>query len=235
MFNRIFPYVLPLVVSLLSAQSAAVKRITINEGLSQNYIFSMLQDSKGFLWFGTKDGLNRYDGYAFKIYRQDNADPFSLTDNNVTAIVEGNDHHLWIGTANGGLLQFDRLTERFHRYLRDPDNVNTISSNRISAIKRTVNDTYLIGTVDRGLNIFTPNDGRWRSYRHDSSNSASLCADRIVDVAEDCNGNIWVSGNGVSVIDSTGKVQRVVAESFEDLLRQTGNLYCDTKDRKSVV
>lgn len=231
MFNRLFLFVFPLTVTFLSAQSLAVKRITINEGLSQNYIFSMLQDSKGFLWFGTKDGLNRYDGYAFKVYRKDNAYPLSLADNNVTAIEEESDHLLWIGTANGGLLRFNRLTEQFHRYLHNPDDVNSISSDRISVVKRTAKGTYLIGTVDGGVNIFNPNDGRWRSFRHDPSNSASLCDDHVIDATEDSHGNIWVSGNGVSIIDSSGGMKRVVADSFEDLLRQTGNLYCDSKGR----
>lgn len=230
MFNHVVPSILFVSFTLATAQSIAVKRITINDGLSQNYIFSSLQDSKGFLWFGTKDGLNRYDGYTFKIYRKDNADPQSLSDNNVTAIEEGDGHLLWIGTANGGLLRFDRLTERFHRYVHDPGTANSVTSDRISVIKK-YGGKLLIGTLDGGLNIFSPEDGTWKVFRHDPLDKASLCSDLVNDVKEDLRGNIWVSGAGISVIDPSGSVRRIVIDTLDNFFRRTGTLYRDRKGR----
>ncbi len=82
-------------------QNARFEKITINDGLSQGSIRSIHQDSKGFLWFGTQDGLNRYDGFSFKIFRKEINNANSLVSNNITCIDEDKDGNLWIGTADG--------------------------------------------------------------------------------------------------------------------------------------
>jgi len=85
------------------------ERISIESGLSQSSILSICQDSKGFLWFGTYEGLNRYDGYTFKVYKNDPENPFSLSKNVVEVIIEDHLGTLWIGTESG-LDCFDRGT-----------------------------------------------------------------------------------------------------------------------------
>lgn len=219
----------------LFSQQAVVNRITINDGLSQNYIFVLHQDSKGFIWIGTKDGLNRYDGYSFKIYRKDNADSLSLVDNNVTAIYEENEFILWIGTANGGLLRFDRLTEQFHRYQNDPKDPNSISSDHISTIKKYSTDELLIGTRDGGLNIYNKAKNLWKQFRYDSLNVASLVGDHVVDAEIDKKGNIWVSGAGISIIDTAGIVRRVPIEVHNTSLNRTGTLFFDRRGRMWIT
>jgi len=79
------------------------EHINLEEGLSQGSVYCVLQDQKGFLWFGTQDGLNKYDGYQFTIYRHNKGDSSSLSDNCINAIQEDNDGYLWIGTLSGGL------------------------------------------------------------------------------------------------------------------------------------
>ncbi len=80
--------------------------LSISDGLSQNSVFSIFQDSKGFVWFGTEDGLNRYDGVDFQIFRYNPDDKFSLTPGTITDIIEF-ENHLWIATEFG----LDNLTE----------------------------------------------------------------------------------------------------------------------------
>ncbi len=87
------------------------EHISIEQGLSQSTVFCILQDSKGFMWFGTEDGLDRYDGYSFKVYRHDPDNPNSINDNYVMSIYEDRSGFLWIGTLSG-LDRFDRKTER---------------------------------------------------------------------------------------------------------------------------
>lgn len=225
------PYVCCLFFQILSAQQAVVNHLTINDGLSQNYIYTMCQDAKGFLWFGTKDGLNRYDGYSFKIYRKDNADSLSLSDNNVYSILDDGEHALWIGTANGGLLKYDRLKQQFHRIPHDPTNDNSISSNHIRVIKRSSRGNFLIGTSDKGLNIYNEKTGKWKRYLADSTTATSIPNNHIVDVVEDHQGNLWVSGGGISRIDSLGVVHRVSYKDQPDFFKKSGPLFCDTRGR----
>ena len=104
--------------SLLSAQRANFKfeRISVEHGLSQEIVRCILQDSQGFMWFGTNDGLNKYDGYKFTTYRHDPEDSTSLGSNNITALYEDHSGNLWIGTFEGGLNRYDRDKNDFTRY-----------------------------------------------------------------------------------------------------------------------
>lgn len=87
---------------------------SIKEGLSQGYVPSIFQDKQGFMWFATKDGLNRYDGYHVKVYRNNPTDPFSLPENYVVEVIEDNLGNLWVGTNSKGMCLFDRKTEKFY-------------------------------------------------------------------------------------------------------------------------
>ena len=89
-------------------------RATSRDGLSHNTVLCLLQDRRGFLWIGTADGLNRFDGYAFAVFRHDPADPASLSDNTVQALAEGPDGVLWVGTA-AGLDRLDPVTGKVER------------------------------------------------------------------------------------------------------------------------
>src|SRR5580700_1060026 len=91
---------LSLALSRLSAQSTEYQFSTLNfsNGLSNNHITSLYKDPRGFMWFGTMSGLNRYDGYEFKVFRHGLRDSTSLNDDLIGQICEGPDRHLWIAT-----------------------------------------------------------------------------------------------------------------------------------------
>src|SRR5687768_13016148 len=93
----------------------AFERLSLEQGLSQTTVLCVFQDSRGFLWLGTEDGLNRYDGISFKTYKYDPADQTSLPNNMVWAIVEDREGDLWLGTEGGGLARWDHRTDRFVR------------------------------------------------------------------------------------------------------------------------
>src|SRR5919106_4046920 len=95
--------------------------ISIEHGLSQSSARVIFQDSRGFLWFGTEDGLNRYDGYTFKSYKPDPDTPQSLSDRWISSIVEDKTGILWIATRLGGLNSYDPRTEQFKHFLHDED------------------------------------------------------------------------------------------------------------------
>ncbi|MFN4254125.1 MAG: ATP-binding protein [Saprospiraceae bacterium] len=100
----------------LVAQTSAFEKITIEDGLSQGMIYDLCQTRDGFLWIATKDGLNRYDGYNFKVFSNDPFDPFSLAENTVISLFEDSRGWLWIGTESKGLDVYDPKTGRFHHF-----------------------------------------------------------------------------------------------------------------------
>src|SRR5436189_800537 len=91
------------------------ERLGTEQGLSQSNVICILQDSRGFMWFGTRDGLNRYDGQQIKVYRTNTKDTTTISDNFIRYIYEGRERKLWIGTANG-LNLFDEAKDEFTRY-----------------------------------------------------------------------------------------------------------------------
>ena len=102
------------------AQNGQLKftKISVAQGLSQSTVFAITQDSKGFMWFGTRTGgLNRYDGRSFKVYKNDLEDPNSISGNEILALFEDSKGRFWIGTRGFGLNRFDYEKERFFNYL----------------------------------------------------------------------------------------------------------------------
>ena len=123
-------------VQNLYAQDRPVtfERISIEQGLSQNSARCILQDRKGFMWFGTEDGLNKYDGYRFTVYKNNHNDSNSLSNDAVNSIYEDRSGVLWVGTERGGLNKLDREKEKFTHYKNDPNNPNSLSDNAVNSI-----------------------------------------------------------------------------------------------------
>jgi len=180
MRNRIFFLVIVTIAShsaglLAQPHALEFERISLEQGLSQSVVTCILQDRKGFMWFGTMDGLNKYDGYGFTVYKHDAQDDNSLSDNSITALYEDRFGTLWIGTRDG-LNRFDRMTECFTHYKHDAANPNSLGHNQVRAIYIDHAGTIWIGTSG-GLNklIFAKNNGQAQSaqfsyYKHDPSN-----------------------------------------------------------------
>ena len=104
-----------------------------DDGLSQNSAYAIVKDKHGFIWIGTQDGLNRFDGYQFKQFKHDSSNPYSISGSYILSLFIDESGELWIGTFNGGLNHFDYATERFTSYQHDAENSSSISSNRISS------------------------------------------------------------------------------------------------------
>src|SRR5574341_387946 len=130
--------------------------ISLEQGLSQSTIYCILQDRKGFLWLGTADGLNRYDGYTFKIYK---TGPHGLRNSMIRAIYEDRSGMLWIGTEGGGLHKFDPATERFTCYQFDPNDPRSLSNNYVWSICEDHAGNLWIGTDGGGLSRLGRDDG----------------------------------------------------------------------------
>ena len=126
-------------------QDTTFTHITIEQGLSDQRVQAIVQDRAGFLWFGTNNGLNRYDGYNVVAYRHDPTNPHSLSGNFVEDLYEDRSGTLWVGTRSG-LNAFDRRIERFTRYRHDPADPHSLSDNTVIAIYEDRSGVLWLGT-----------------------------------------------------------------------------------------
>jgi ligand-binding sensor domain-containing protein/tRNA A-37 threonylcarbamoyl transferase component Bud32 len=203
-------------IHLFSQRQQALKfeRITIEQGLSQNTVFAILQGSKGFLWLGTEDGLNRWDGYSFKVYRHDPDDLNSLSNNTVQAIYEDESGTLWIGTRGGGLNRFDRRTESFSRYTYMPATTSSSGSSNVWAICGDSPGFLWIGTGN-GLNRFDCVKKEFTCFLHDPDNPDSLSSNAVRALCKDRAGRLWIG-------TEDGGLNRLEFGHTESMLKRKG-------------
>jgi ligand-binding sensor domain-containing protein/signal transduction histidine kinase len=177
-------------LGISSGQRVKFEHISVEHGLSQSSVNCILQDSGGFIWFGTDNGLNKYDGYSFTVYKSDPARAHSLSYNTVTSVVEDQQGALWVGTQHG-LNRFDRETGRFIHYQADPENRHSLISSEIMALLEDRSGVLWVGTGD-GLDRFDRETDRFVHYQADPDNPDSLRDDRITAIYEDRAGVLWV-------------------------------------------
>ncbi|MBS1526674.1 MAG: hypothetical protein JST19_13540, partial [Bacteroidetes bacterium] len=211
--KRLIP---PLFLALLSFVRVSSQPLTMNttvlnsnNGLSENGIQCILRDSYGYMWFGTQDGLNQYDGFKFTIYRHIKGNPSSLPANLVNSIVEDGDRNLWVATRIGGLSRFDRLHHAFVTYTANAHHPGSISDNRPTILYKDQRSALWIGTAN-GLNRYDPRTGKFISFFHRISNPESLSSSAILSLFEDRRGRFWVgTADGLNLFDrKTGSTTR---------------------------
>ncbi len=180
------------------------ERLSRQEGLSQNTVFAIEQDRQGFLWLGTKIGLNRYDGYGFRVYTHDSYDPASLADGFVRVLLEDRSGALWLGTSGGGLDRFDPVTGTFSHHRRDPEDPSSLAGDDVRAILEDSSGKIWVGTHRGGLQRFEPRSAgvpaqrrpTFVHYRHDPEDASSLPGDDVRAILEDRAGKLWIGTNG---------------------------------------
>ncbi|WP_019029155.1 two-component regulator propeller domain-containing protein [Colwellia piezophila] len=202
--------------------------LSIEDGLPHYSVRSILQDSRGFLWIGTEDGLARYDGYSFKSFKNTSQGPISLSAKYITAITEDRQGNLWLGTIGGGLNRFNPTTESFKQYSHDPDNLNSLSDNNVFAITEDRQGNLWVGTVN-GLNRFNPQTESFKEYRHDPDNLNSLSDNNVFAITEDRQGNLWVgTENGLNLFNPQ-------TDTFQHYRHDPDNLNSLSHDSVSTI
>lgn len=189
--------------------SAAFRHVSLEQGLSQAAVRALFQDSRGFLWVATEDGLNRYDGYDFAVFRNDPLDPESIPDNGQLCFAEGKENVLWIGTVDRGIARLDLSTLRFRRHLPDPQRPGGLPAGPVNAILEDRSGTLWAGTAGGGLVRLAPGATSFQAFRPDPADPKGFPAAVVLSLAEDRSGAIWAgtAGQGLVKVDpEDGKV-----------------------------
>ena len=206
--NRVFlPFLFISVIfltQLRAQQHIPFNHLTVEDGLSQSSVTCIFQDQKGFIWFGTQDGLNRFDGYNFKIFKNDPADPTSLSGNFIFSIYESPYGNLFIETQGGPFHLYHPRTESFQIVNKDSMDLSDFKVSSVGAVLWESNGIMWKGGSgqETGLERKDNTTGQIITFKHDPSDPASLSDDKVYSIFRDRSGNLWVgTRNGLDRFD----------------------------------
>ncbi|HEV2479266.1 MAG TPA: two-component regulator propeller domain-containing protein [Puia sp.] len=194
-------------------------RFTPTNGLSQSNVTCILQDHLGFMWIGTQNGLNKYDGYQFTICRYNPGDSNSLPNNHIKAIVEDSSGTLWIGTWGGGLVRYNRKLDKFKRYAHTAGAANSLSDDYVSCLQLDRNGCLWVGTEKGGVDILDPVTGIFRRAALPGQKPGTGEDEpRINSFLTDRRGRMWVAteGSGLVVFNPDATVFRTFRNNPRD-------------------
>jgi len=204
-FNQTLHVTAILVVQTIQVAAQPTVRfdqIGLNQGLSQSTVLAIVQDKQGFLWFGTQDGLNRYDGYTMKVFKHDPADSNSISDNVIWTLLCDSRGDLWIGTERGGLNRYVQAENKFYRYMRNGNDTNSLAENTVTLLYEDSRGTIWVGTRHKGLSVLNTSTGTFSRLRFDSGDLTISDGPMIREICEDKKRNLWVAtrGHGLYVL-----------------------------------
>ncbi len=207
--------------------------LDISNGLSHNQINCIYKDSQGFMWFGTMSGLNRYDGYTFKIFKHKNKDSTSINDNYIINIYEGPQHKLWILTR-GGYNVYDPITEKFDQNFSKQLSLLNIHSD-LKSIKKDKFGNFWFVDPKTGVYKHDPVTKKTTQFKHVNGDGSSLYSNTITDISANNNGDIWIiylNGLFEKIDHKTNKIaQRVYV--INKLYGQQKNYYNLFSDKQN--
>ncbi len=223
--------------SVLFASNAPVfEHLSIDDGLSSSTVFSIIQDDGGFMWFGTTNGLNKYDGYSFKVFEYDPEDSTTISNTSAGNIYKDHEGYIWVGTWGGGLNRFCPNTNMAVRYQSNPKDPGSISGNRVQCIFEDKKHRIWAGTYANGLNLLDKETGKFTHFKHEEGNANALSNNRIWCITEDSLGYLWIGTSyGLNRFEpSTGKIKHYfsIPEDNNTLCHNTIRTICFTKQNK---
>jgi ligand-binding sensor domain-containing protein len=184
----------------LFSQEFKFDHLTTDQGLSQATVNCIWQDKKGLIWIGTNDGLNCYDAYSFKVYKNNPNDSLSISGNSITSIAEDSSSNLWISTRMNGLNYYNRKLGKFTRYQHIQGNDASLSSNNLKRVLLDSKGNLLIGTLGGGLNVFNLAKNTFVSFRHKDGDNTSLGDNYVFSILEEGIGKFWI-GSECGAVD----------------------------------
>lgn len=179
-------------------------------GMPSSRIYKTVQDQDGYLWFGTQDGLARYDGVGFRVYRHDPKDPDSLGGNAVTALFVDRDNRIWCGGEESGLNMLDAGRSRFAHYRHDANDPASLGADDVWTISQDETGAIWTGSYAGGLDLLKPGAAGFVHFRHDSTNPQSISSDNVLGLLPQRGAGLWVGSDvGIDLIETGGKIRHV--------------------------
>jgi signal transduction histidine kinase/ligand-binding sensor domain-containing protein/DNA-binding NarL/FixJ family response regulator len=208
--------------------------LDINNGLSHNDVTCIFKDNRGFMWFGTLSGLNRYDGYKFKIFKHTVSDTTTLDDDYIVSISQGPNNKLWIETRNGFNI-YDPKTEKFDHDVNDFLHKIGVPDFRIVAIKTDHAGNFWFLHRTMGIYKYDPHTGKTIHLTHAAADTTSICNNAVSDLAEDSHGNFWLTYRSgiLERIDPKGLLVNYRSRAFNKLpveLNSSYKIFIDNQD-----
>lgn len=180
------------------------------DGLPSSTVWKLAQDHAGYIWIGTSDGLARYDGVGFRVYRHDAADTASLAGDDVTALFVDRDDRLWCGGEDAGLNLLDGQRRDFRHFSHVAGAATSLSSNDVWAIGQDASGAIWAGGYASGLDRLLPDQSGFVHFAHAAANPDSLGSDNVLSLHGDKAGNLWIGSDaGVDVHAADGKFRHV--------------------------
>jgi ligand-binding sensor domain-containing protein/signal transduction histidine kinase len=220
--------------SLAFKDFSGVSQLSIEQGLSQSTVNVVLQDSKGFIWVGTQDGLNRYDGYSFVAYEPNPHDSTSIAGNYIYTLYEDMSGVLWIG-SNKGLSRYNAENNSFTNYIHRADDSTSLSGDRVYTIYEDKWGNLWAGVYNGGMCRIDKKSGTFKRYMHQADNPSSISSNKVTGIIEGKDGTAWVItyGGGINKFDpKTGKFSAIkFHENTENALSSDNirSVYCDSE------
>lgn len=190
------------IVHNLCSQDLIFHHLTSEDGLSQNSANTIIQDNKGFIWIGTQDGLNKFDGYNFTIINQDPVKKNKLTGSHITTLYQDKNNLIWIGTWSSGLNIYDPVLDKFYHFQYEEKVQQTIQNNRITSIigdNQSKENVLWIGTNGGGLSkLWYKNESQYyfEHFQHDPNSPNSVTNNNITSLLQGKNGALWIGTDG---------------------------------------
>jgi signal transduction histidine kinase/ligand-binding sensor domain-containing protein/CheY-like chemotaxis protein len=213
----IFYFIFNLTLEAQSDHSQfSIRYYTSSKGLSNNSVLSLAVDYKGYLWIGTEDGLNRFDGKSFKIYRNKRGDRSSIGGNYIRCLYFDRDSTLWIGTSGGGLCRYDRKTDSFRNFVYVDKDSTSLSQMDVAVIFQDRAGIIWIGTDGGGLNKFNSAKCNFTRYSKLHSTNGGLSSGKILDISEDSKGRLIIASwdGGLIIFDKAkGNATHILSKS----------------------
>ena len=204
-------------LSYAQSKNLIFNNINIEQGISQSTIEDIFQDSEGYIWLGTNDGLNRYNGYEFKIYNYEEYQN-SISHNGITDITEDKYGNIWVNTVSG-VNKINKKTEKISNYTEINGKIKEDSTTEIIVTK---DNNILVGTYE-GLNIYNAKEDRFDIILEQKDGILSSC---IYSIDEDINGNIWIGTElGLNKLSKDFKVLETYTSESEIY-----NIFCDDEN-----
>ncbi|REL25359.1 response regulator [Thalassotalea euphylliae] len=178
--------------SLPLAAEQKIQSLSLRDGLTNPQVYDVVKDAQGFIWFGTADGVKRFDGYGYTSFKHQRQQPSSLSNNNISVMLTDRQDRLWVGTWGGGINLYQPASQDFVHFRHDPLVPSSIASDKIQAIHESKSGAIWFGTNGGGLNLFDSKAGHFTRFTNDPDNPASLGHNRVWSIQEDADSNIWV-------------------------------------------